>query len=80
MQIDINQIVTRSIEKSKNNPLFTQDLMKYVQYLTLSSCPNDKTIKLKQILQTGNMKNLLEFGTQFIPDFNKQIVEYINGY
>lgn len=80
MQIDINQIVTTAIEKSKKDPQFSQDLMKYVQYITLSSCPNDKSIELKQILQTENMKNLLEFGTKSIPNFNKQIVEYINEY
>lgn len=80
MQIDINQIVTTVIGKSKNDPQFSQDLMKYVQYVAFSSCPDDKTVELKQILQTGNMKNLLEFGTQFVPNFNKQIVEYINKY
>lgn len=80
MQINVNQVITTSVEKSKDNPQFTEDLMEYVQYLTLSSCPDDKTAELKQILQRGNMKTLLEFGTQFIPDFNKQIVEYISSY
>lgn len=80
MQINVNQVITTSIKKSKDKPQFIEDLMKYVQYLTLSSCPDDKTAELKQILQRGNMKTLLEFGTQFISDFNKQIVEYINSY
>lgn len=80
MQVNVNQIVTTAVEKSKKDPQFSQDLMKYVQYLTLSSCPKVKIEELKQILQTGNMKTLLEFGTQFISDFNKQIVGYMNSY
>ncbi len=77
---NVNDVVTTAIEKAKDNHQFSQDLIKYVQYILLSSCPKDKTSELKKFLQTGNMKDLLEFGTQYLPDFNKQIVDYINSY
>lgn len=80
MQVNVNQIVTTAVGKGKENPQFTEDLIKYIQYVLLFSCPQDKSKQLKQFLQTGNMKDLLEFGTYYIPDFNKQIVEYINSY
>lgn len=80
MQIDINQTVTTAINKAKANPQFSQDLMRYVQYIALSSCRQDKMAELKQILEQGNMKTLLEFGSESIPEFNQRIVAYINEY
>lgn len=80
MQVDINQVVTKAIEKAKENPQFTEDLMKYVQYITLRYCSQDRLPTLKQSLESGNMKDLLEFGTESVPNFNKQIVEYITNY
>jgi hypothetical protein len=80
MQIDINQIVSIAVEKAKENLQFAEDLMKYVQYLTIKSCPQDKIPNLKQILEIGNMKELLEFGAKLSSNYNKQIAEYIIKY
>ena len=80
MQTNVNKIVVSAIEKSKREPNFSQDLMNYVQYLSLSSCQQNKLPELKQILEEGNMKELLEFGSQSVPEFEKKIVEYINKY
>ena len=80
MQVNVNQIVTTAVEKAKGNPKFTKDLIKYVQYILLSTCPQDKSSQLNQLVETGNMKDLLEFGTQYTPDFNRIIVKYINSY
>lgn len=80
MQIDVNQIVTVAVEKAKGNIQFTEDLMKYTQYLAIKSCPQDRLPILKQILEIGNMKELLEFGTELSPNFNEQISEYITKY
>lgn len=80
MQVNVNQIVTSAVEKAKENLQFAEDLIKYIQYILLSSYPQDKSNQLNQFIETGNMKDLLEFGTQYIPDFNKRIVAYINSY
>lgn len=80
MVYDLNQIVTTAIEKAKVNPLFAQDLMKYVQYLTLSNFSQDKLPELKETLEKGNMKDLLEFGSQTVPEFEKKVAEYVNKY
>lgn len=78
MNVDLNQIVEKAIEKAKNNPIFAEDLMKYIQYIVLSN--NPQNIELKNILEAGNMKDLLEFGSKNVSEFENKIVNYINKY
>lgn len=80
MTLDINQIVTSAIEKSKKDLQFSEDLIKFVQYTALTESPKEKIGELKQILEAGNMKDLLEFCSRSVPIFEQKIVDYISKY
>lgn len=67
-------------EKAKKDPQFAQDFIKYVKYLSLKHCPDDKTADLNRIFEHGNIHDFMIFTENLIPEFDQKVIKYIKNY
>lgn len=80
MKSNANPIIDLAINKAKNKPSFSKDLLNYCKYLILEDCPNDKLKELDAILKYGNLEDFYHFGTIVVPEFDKKITNYVSFY
>ena len=73
-------ILETAFEKASRNTQFAKDLVAFVKYLSLKRCPEEKLSDLEKVFKHGSLGDFFTFTSSFLPDFRKQIVEYIKQY
>lgn len=78
--MDTSDTINNAILKARQDPNFGKDLIKFMKYLAIKDCPDEKLAELNRIIAEKNLQNFFTFSSQNIPDFPKKVVEYINSY
>ena len=73
-------ILDNAISKSKTNPEFHTDLVKYMKYLVLKDISDDQIPELNVILNSDDLSTFFDFSVKIIPNFSQHIIEYISSY
>jgi hypothetical protein len=80
MDNKLNTLLKLYSEKAKQTPQFGEDFIKYVKYLALKNCPDDKTADLNRIFEHGNIHDFMLFSVDLIPEFDQKVINYIKNY
>ncbi len=66
--------------KSRENPDFLPDYLKFLKYLALKYCPEEKIGELKDIFQNQDVNRFVIFLSEFQPNIKQDIADYIDKY